>query len=265
MGHVRLGQLPKTRPWIKVVELISAGADVATVAAATVEASEKALLFVQKDVGFREAVHLLAQIGIAASKDDPVSHLASIGVVLPKNASVVDVALAISQGLERNINESGRRSDFGEKARGALVGAISEHLDNRLGGLFSASGSEVMSAFKGLHNPKTFGEFGRAFFAKLTNGCMEYFLTKTLGTHLGEGKAFRTMNQMGEFQRAMDTHCRESSLIVEEYCGDWFSKHRYTEGGDISKQSSVKFGWFALEKMRKEFTFDGDGKKGNGD
>ena len=99
MGHVRLGQLPKTRQWIKVIELISAGADVATVAAATVEASEKALKFVQKDVGFREAVHLLAQLGIAASKDDPVSHLASIGVVLPKNASVVDVALAISQNV----------------------------------------------------------------------------------------------------------------------------------------------------------------------
>jgi len=265
MGHVRLGQLPKTRQWIKVIELISAGADVATVAAATVEASEKALKFVQKDVGFREAVHLLTQLGIAASKDDPVSHLASIGVVLPKNASVVDVALAISQGLERNINESGRRSDFGEKARGALVGAVTEHIENRLGGLFSASGSEVMAAFKGLHNPKAFGEFGRSFFAKLTNGCMEYFLTKTLGTHLGEGKAFRTMNQMGEFQRAMDTHCWESSKIVEDYCGDWFSKHRYTEGGDISKKSAEGFGWFALEKMRKEFTFDGDGKKGHGD
>lgn len=59
MGHVRLGRLPKTRTWIKVVELIYAGADVATVAEAVVKASEKALKFVQKDVGFREAVYLI--------------------------------------------------------------------------------------------------------------------------------------------------------------------------------------------------------------
>lgn len=264
MGHVRLGQLPKTRPWRKVVELIASGASVAEVAKATVEASEKALKFVQKDVGFREASHLLAQIGIAASKDDPVAHLASVGVILPTNASLVDVALAISQGLERNINATGQRSDFGEKARGALVAAVTEHLENRLGGLISASGDEVMAAFKGLHTPKGFGEFGRSFFANLTNGCMEYFLTKTLGTHLGEGHAFQTMNQMGEFQRAMDTHCRESSKIVEEYCGDWFSKHRYEEGGNISRKSADGFGWFALEKMRKEFTLDEGGTKGDG-
>ncbi|MCX6995798.1 MAG: hypothetical protein NTV49_01615 [Kiritimatiellaeota bacterium] len=264
MGHVRLGQLLKTRPWIKVVELISTGADVSKVAEATMLASDKALKFVQQDAGFRESVYLLAQIGIAASKTDPVAHLASVGIVLPKNATVVDMALAISQGLERNINETGRRSDFGEKARGALVGAMTDHLQNRLGGLFIPSGDEVMSAFKGLHTSNAFGEFGRSFFAKLTNGCMEYFLTKTLGTHLGEGRAFRTMNQMSEFQRAMDTHCWESSKIVEGYCGDWFSKHRYEGGGDISKKSAEGFGWFALEKMRKEITFESDGAKGDG-
>jgi len=158
--------------------------------------------------------------------------------------------------VEQSINRSGRRSDFGEKARGALVGAVAEHLEGRLGGLFPPSGQEVMAAFKGLHTAKAFGEFGRSFFGKLTYTCMDYFLTKTLGTHVGVGHRFQTMNQMGEFQRAMETHCRESSKIVEEFCGDWFSKHRFEEGGNISRESAEHFGWYAMEKMRREFTFE---------
>ena len=140
---------------------------------------------------------------------------------------------------------------------GALVGAVTEHLEKRLGSLFPASGEDVLSAFKGLHTAKAFGEFGRAFFGKLTHKCMDYFLTKTLGTHVGAGHRFQTMNQMSEFQRAMEIHCHESSKIVEDFCGDWFSKHRFEEGGDISRHSAEKFGWFAIEKMKKEFTYEG--------
>jgi len=242
------------------VRLIVAGAQVPEIADATIKASERALKFVQKDVGFREAVHLLTQIGVAAASDDPVAHLKSVGVHIPDNASVLDVAVAVSQGLERNVNEAGRRSDFGEKSRGALVAAVTEHLENRLGTLLSASGNEVVGALEGLRTPKAFGAFGRTFFAKLTNGCMEYFLSKTLSTHLGEGERFATTNQIAQFEQAMATHCRESSKIVESFCGEWFSKHRYEEGGDISRKSAEGFGWYALEKMRGEFALeDGDG------
>jgi len=261
MGHVRLGQLPKTRAWKEVVRLVVAGANVAEIASATLKAAERALQYVQKDVGFREAVHLLTQIGVAASTDDPIAHLAKVGVNVPPNASVLDIAVAVSQGLEKNVNEAGRRSDFGEKARGALVTAVTKHLEGRLGTLFSASSDDVMGAMQGLRTPKAFGEFGRTFFAKLTNDCVDYFLSKTLSTHLGEGQRFTTTNQMAQFQQAMETHCRESSKIVESFCGEWFSKHRYEEDGEISRKSAEGFGWFALEKMRSELGFEG----GDGD
>lgn len=64
---------------------------------------------------------------------------------------------------------------------------------------------------------------------------MNYFLSKTLATHLGEGQRFATMNEMGQFEKALNTHCIEASLIVEQFSADWFSKHRYEEGGDISR------------------------------
>jgi hypothetical protein len=81
---------------------------------------------------------------------------------------------------------------------------------------------------------------------------MNYFLSKTLATHLGEGQRFATMNEMGQFEKALTTHCKEASLIVEQFSADWFSKHKYEEGGDISRESSNGFASYALKKMKDE-------------
>jgi len=41
--------------------------------------------------------------------------------------------------------------------------------------------------------------------------------------HLGEGRQFPTMNQMGKFEAALEKHCEEASAIVEDFSGEWFS------------------------------------------
>lgn len=256
MGHVRLGKLLKTKPWKKVIDLIANGADAAQVANATVVASEKALLFVQEDTGFKEAVHLMVQLGLAGSKPDLAGYLGTVGIHLPNQATVLDVALAVHQAVERNLGPAGQQTAFGEKARSALVGAVTEYLDNRLGTLVSANSGEVIASLQGLRTVKNFSELGRLFFAKLTHGSMQYFLSKTLATHIGAGQRFATTTQMDQFERSMETHCNESSVIVESYCGEWLSKHRFEEGGTISRESMERFGWYAMEKMRKEFTFE---------
>jgi len=256
MGHIRLGQLPHTRRWRKVVDLISNGADAAQVAKATIEASQKGLSFVQDDVGFREAVRLLVEIGQSGNQKDPAAYLATVGIHLPSQPSLTDVAVGIAQALERRIDGSGKQSEFGEKARSALVGAVTEHLEKRMGTLLSGTGEDAAIGLKGLHTEKGFGELGRSFFSKLTYGCMDWFLSRTLSAHVGAGQRFATMNQLAQFEAALKTHCDESSVIVQDYCGEWLNKHRYTEGGRISAKSIDGFGWFGVEKMRGEFAFE---------
>ncbi len=46
MGHIRLGELPRTRKWEQVVELIKRDGDVATVAAALSGALSDGEMFV---------------------------------------------------------------------------------------------------------------------------------------------------------------------------------------------------------------------------
>ena len=101
MGHVRLGVLPRTKAWKEVVGLIAAGADVSQVANATINAAEKAFSFVMDDKGYTEAVWLMAQLALAASKDDPCAHLRSVGISLPDDATLSDVTVGISDALDR--------------------------------------------------------------------------------------------------------------------------------------------------------------------
>ena len=97
MGHVRLGTLPRSRAWKEVVGLITAVADVSQIANATIRAADKAFSFVLNDEGFTEAVWLMTQLAIAAKKDNFNDHLQSIGINLPQDTSLPDVAASVAE------------------------------------------------------------------------------------------------------------------------------------------------------------------------
>jgi len=207
---------------------------------------------VLNDEGFTEAVWLMTQLAIAAKKDNFNDHLQSVGINLPQDTSLPDVAAAVAEAMDRKLESNGSRSDLGEMSQRALVGALVEHISPKLPSLFAPDASDVQAALASLGKKREFGELSRTFFAKLTNESMNYFLTKTLATHLGEGQRFTTMNEVGQFEKALTTHCKEASLIVEQFSADWFSKHKYEEGGDISRESSNGFASYALKKMKDE-------------
>lgn len=250
MGHSRLNTLPDTEPWRKVVRRVFEGPNAAVVADQTREAAQKALLTVQGDAGFREAVHLLVQLAEAGTKQDLTAHLASAGVDLGDGSSVADVAVALAEAVSKRMEGKGQRSDWGEMARGALVAAVSEHLAPSQQKLFSGTREDLLAELRPLRKEKEFGELGQKFFGTLVSKCLDYFLSKSLGSKVGEGQPFATTSQVSAFQSSLKKHCDDVSLVVRDYCGEWLSLHRFEEKGNISRESAEKFGWYALEKIR---------------
>lgn len=258
MGHVRLGTLPKTRAWKEVIALIASGADVSEIADATMGAADKAFEAIQNDPEFRDTVEMMTHLAIAARKDDPGGYLASVGLRLTNQTSLAEVAVALNRALERKAEISGNRSDFGELAHGALVGAVVEHLSDRFGTMFSPTSAEVHSALSELGKKSQFGSLSRTFFAKLTTTSIDYFLSRTVGTQIGEGQRFATTNQVAQFRNALGLHCNEAAEIVERYSADWFSKHHFEANGKIPKSKTQGFGWYAMQKMREELKMRSD-------
>jgi len=254
MGHIRLGQLTRSREWRDVVDLIAAGADVPQVANATIKAAEVAFSFVSNDCGYNQAVWLMTQLGLAAGHKKPLEYLRSQGVDIPDNTSLPGVVVALTEALDNHSAANGGHSDLGELAQRALVDAVIQRLEPRLRqqSLFNMQADDMQRALSGLRKPNEFGQLSREFYSRLTNECMNYFLSQTLATNLGAGQRFPTTNQMAQFEEALSTHCREASAIVEQFSGEWFSKHRYEEQGNISRDSVRGFASWALKKMKDE-------------
>src|ERR1017187_4106097 len=101
MGHIRIGTLPASRRWEDVVEMIMGGADASRIAEAVTHAWDRAFNTLRNDAGFREAVYLLMQIGVAGKSRDPTGHLSLVGVEVSGAESVVEVAMALSDAMER--------------------------------------------------------------------------------------------------------------------------------------------------------------------
>lgn len=254
MGHIRIGQLARTRKWRDVVELIAAGADVPQVANATINAAESAFSFVNNDTGYNQAVWLMTQLGLAASQAMPLEYLRSQGINIPDNTSLPGITVALTEALDKHSAANGGHSDLGELAQRALVDAVVQRMEPKLAqkSLFNMQADDTLKAISEFRKPNEFGQLAREFYSRLTNECMGYFLSQTLATHLGEGQRFATTNQMAQFEQALSTHCREASAIVEQFSNEWFSKHRYEEKRSISRDSVRGFASWALKKMKDE-------------
>jgi hypothetical protein len=254
MGHSLLGRLQKTREWKDVIALITKGAGAPEVAEKLIVATEKAFSEVQDDPTFKTVVTYMVDVAQAATAADPKKALAQLGIVVNSQTQPLDVAMGAQAYLDAQCSKTKTDSDFGEKAILALTSTLTEHMQSNQLQLFDQGESKTLSPLMKLKSPTEFGKFGEKFFGNLTHSSLDYFLSKDLGTHVGEGKRFATMNQMGQFQDAVLQHCKESAVITRQYCQGWFAKHLRESGGHISAEEAKGFGWFGMNKMRSEIS-----------
>lgn len=254
MGHIRLGPLPATRKWNAVVELIAGGAAASQLATATMNAAEGGLKAVADDPGVLEAVWLLVRIPLAARSPDFAAALRRCGLDVPEGPCLVDISTALSAAVDAALPGGRGRTDLGEMAQNAAVETINAVVGTRATSLWGSGPDEVRAAFASVATPAQFGAFARQFFARFGFKCLNYFLSKALPDHVGEGRRFRTVAEQSRFTDALRTHCHEATRIVEEFAGDWFSKHRFESAGDITRDAARGFlGYAARTKLTGEF------------
>lgn len=258
MGHSLLGRLQKTKQWKEVIGLIAGGAGAADVAEKLIAATDKAFSAVQDDPTFQNVVAYMVDVAQAATSKDPKQALAQLGIVINADTQPVDVALGAHQHLVAQCSQAKADSDFGEKAIGAFTSTLVQHMQSNQLQLFDQGEAKTLSPLVRLKSPTEFGRFGEKFFANLTHGSLDYFLSKALGSHVGEGKRFATMNQMGQFEDAVRKICDESAVITRQYCQGWFAKHLRESGGHISAEEAKGFGWFGMNKIRSEISENHD-------
>ena len=250
MGHQHLGRLPGSREWREVIRLISSGADVENVAAATSAAAEQQMADASNDPTVRHAVWLLTQIPVAARKDNFAFELRRLGLRVNDSPTLLEVATAMMDAVDRYVGKTGGRSDLGEMAQLSAVESLNAVAGRALPDLFGATAEKTKAALAGLGTVKEFAVLARDFFSRLARQQLSYFLSRELSQHVGVNARFQTIRQHREFEAALDLHCREASRVLKEFSGEWFSKHTY-EGG-IDEAKAGRFAHVAFKKLREE-------------
>ncbi len=244
MGHIRLGNLPRTRKWQQVVGLLETGAATSQVAAATLDASKRGLADAADDPALVQSFYLLTQLPLCARKDNYVEELNKLGVAVTGAPGLMDLIGAFSDSVDASIRRTGGRTDLGEMAQMGAAESLAGVLRERTTSLFGTTPEDVRRELARLGTQRNFSVLARDVFARLTELYVSYFLSRELSNRLPGVRANR------EFREALSTHCKQASKIVETFAGGWFSKANF-EGG-ITPQKTADFISYAMKKLRDE-------------
>jgi hypothetical protein len=251
MGHIRLGDLPRTRKWKEVVRLLEAGAQVDQVANATIRAAADGLRLAPKDPGVLETVWLLIQLPSAARSQDFVGSLRDCGLQIDGAPTLMELVGAFTDAVDSRLGNNRGRTDLGEMAQMAGVETLARVVGSEVSSLYETGPEEVRRAAAELFTVKNFGHFARHFFARLTFKCLDYFLSRVLSNLVGERRRFTTLAMQTEFCQALETHCDEAAHILDRFSGEWTAKVRW-EAGNISRESVGAFVGGAMSKLIDE-------------
>lgn len=257
MGHTRLGRIPTARKWQDVVALCGAGpadALVAEIADETLKAAEPALLRAMEDPGVRLAFHALAKLALASREADWNAALARLGVQLPSDASIFDVAAALQGVVDDQILAEGRATDVSEIAQRAMGEALLEVAEPRSSSLFGPSAEVLRSAIRELSTKKGFGALGQRFFGHFLARFLNSYLSRVTASLTGT-RSIREVGDLSRFNAELTLHCIQSARIVRDFAGEWYSKTEYVEG--IDPQNSGGFVAVALKKLAAELRRQG--------
>jgi hypothetical protein len=202
------------------------------------------------DAAIKRTVWLLTQIPIAAKQNDFSLELKKLGLLVGERPTLIEIVAAMAEAVDRHVASVGGRTDLGEMAQLSAAESLNAVAGRELLDLFGAAPERVRAALGGLGTAKEFAVLARDFYARLSRRLLGYFLSRELSQHVGINGRFHTVRDHQDFEGALDLHCREVSRIINEFAGEWFSKHTY-EGG-ISPAKAARFAHVAFKKIREE-------------
>lgn len=254
MGHTRLGPLPRSRKWKEVIGLIAAGAGAAQIANGIIRAAEAGLMAVAHHTGLVEALWSLTQLAQAAREQNFAAGLRARGFNVPDNPTLPVILAAISEKVDRAMPNNRGRTDLGCLAQAAAVEVTNRIVTERSLSLYGSTTQDIQRAFRELATERNFGQLSKRFFGQLTNKVLQYYASRECANHVGPGQRFANLAAKAAFDEAMETHCRQAAVIVEEFAGDWQSKQSWKKrsAGGITREQVEGFAHKAMKKMVDE-------------
>jgi len=239
MGHTRLGAITKTRKWREVVEQVAGAsmsgpvtvaADMAAIAARTLDAAQTGLDKAVTDPGVRYTFYLLTQVALASRTAEWEAALGRHGIRISEEASLFDLTVEVQAAIDRYIERSAfGATDLSEIAQQSAGGAILSLAGKGTARLFGGGSADAKDAMRPLSTKKGFGELGQQFFGRFVGRFLDFYLSRVTAAQLGSQR-LRDLGDVAQFNEALRFHCNQSARIVRDFWGTWYSKTEYEQG-----------------------------------
>ncbi len=221
MGHTRLGKIPRTRSGNEVVERVAGTglasgvtlrrADMATIAAKTLEAARKALDKAVDDSGVRYTFYLLTQVALASRTRDWEAELGRHDIRQAVESSLFDLITEVQTAIDRYVGRSpSAATDLREIAQQSAGEAILSLAGTQTASLFGGGSIVVQNAMGSLSTKRGFGKLGQRFFGRFLGRFLSFYLSRVTAAELGRQRLLH-LGDVAQFNEALRSHCDQSA------------------------------------------------------
>jgi hypothetical protein len=256
VGHERVGRLPRTKKWRKIVaELAGLPTTTITVpqlASSTIECVRARFLEIHKDTGVQAAFEFLVGLAATGRTDDLSSEWSKFPIDFTNDPS----PLRIAQALRIWVNGRQESLEYRSIAERSATDAIATWYSRQgnQGDLFGSSG-DAESVWGRASDGAGFCELSRLFFAKFTERYLNYFLEREASAALPtieDRERFR--DQLHQHVDQVSQHAFETAKITQSFAAGWYNRHVLRgrpSRGEVERFLSIAFGKIREELLRE--------------
>lgn len=257
MGHERIGHLPRTVSWRKIIGALDGAAsgsdtDLAVLAGRTLELVRDRFQALHRDAGVQAAFGFL--VAVARSQPATIESRAAPQLSLPSDATPFRLVVALNEWVDAH-TQSREYAELGKRAAAeALATWHSEQ--SRQGGLFARESPECSrDAWAAASTGAGFSEVSRLFLARFTERYLRYFLEREASAAIANIDAReRFSERLHQSVNLVSQHAFETSRIAQSFAAGWFNKHARDQtpnNASLSTFLRVAFGKLR-EELRRE-------------
>lgn len=252
MGHIRLGVLPKTHKWKTVIGYLGdPDILVAEVAEKVLDSAQEILATESSKSSVSYCIWLLSQLTLSARNDDFPGSLASIGIQVTDQTNATQFLVKTSNIATHHLARLHPYTALNNIAGLALRETLTRSVGVYGNTLFGSALADIQSALKRYSTNKQFGELLHIYFTAFLNRTLRFIVDKEIANHLGPGQRFRDIQELADFEQALELFAGQTTRIVDEFSGGWYSKQVW-QAGDISEEDATRFVYVALKKLRAD-------------
>ena len=259
MGHVRLGFLPRTAQWNKIVSQLtlydSDSSIVSKIADDTLSIIKKNYESMPFEDSIIKAISFLANLSLSAKKDDQIAYLNSQGFTIDEKFSTFSIISSVQKLIVTNIGSLEINKITKDSVMQAIISYQEKHNNNQVD-LF---GNTPENPLRSVGNGAAFCELARSFFATFTDKQIKYYIERVAASSIGNsGTLDKFITALSNQSLSIADHAFDTSKLIQSFAAGWFNKH--VDNSVPSEKEITDFLRISFGKMREEFRREAEGK-----